>query len=117
MPLKYYGNNVGGTTTLLKAMDKAGVKQIGKPWCHVLMPPPAQLTLSPPISVFSSSATVYGTSPSPLTESSDVGVGITNPYGMSKYIVERVMKDLYKSDDSWGIVLLRYFNPVGAHER
>lgn len=93
LPLKYYANNVTGTLELVNAMNRHDVKQI----------------------VFSSSATVYGTASSPLTEDSQVGVGITNPYGQSKYMIECVLKDLYRSDPEWGVVLLRYFNPVGAH--
>lgn len=92
-PLMYYENNVTGTLKLVEAMNRHGVKQI----------------------VFSSSATVYGTASSPLTESSQVGVGITNPYGQSKYMIECVLRDVFKSDPEWGVVLLRYFNPVGAH--
>jgi len=92
-PLLYYGNNVTGTLSLVNAMTRHNVKQI----------------------VFSSSATVYGTASSPLTEDSQVGVGITNPYGQSKYMIECVLRDVYKSDNDWGVVLLRYFNPVGAH--
>lgn len=67
--------------------------------------------------VFSSSATVYGHAKAPIKESSSVGVGITNPYGQTKFMMEQVLRDLHKSDPSWGVVLLRYFNPVGAHER
>lgn len=93
-PLMYYGNNVTGTLKLVEAMDRNGVKKI----------------------IFSSSATVYGTSPSPLTETSSVGAGITNPYGQSKYMVECILRDLQKAKSDWGVVLLRYFNPCGAHE-
>ena len=66
--------------------------------------------------VFSSSATVYGTAEPPLSESSQVGVGVTNPYGKTKYFLEEVLRDVTASDPEWGVVLLRYFNPVGAHE-
>ena len=66
--------------------------------------------------VFSSSATVYGTSKSPLSEDSTVGVGITNPYGQTKFMMEQVLRDVQRSDKTWKVVLLRYFNPVGAHE-
>jgi len=93
-PLAYYSNNVGGTLTLLTLLAKYGCKSI----------------------VFSSSATVYGSSPSPLSEDSTTGTGITNPYGQTKHMMEQIMTDLYKSDKEWGVVLLRYFNPVGAHE-
>ncbi|RDV24367.1 UDP-glucose 4-epimerase GalE [Alteromonas aestuariivivens] len=92
-PLEYYENNVYGTLTLCKAMAKHNVKNL----------------------VFSSSATVYGDPVTlPLQEDMQTGQP-TNPYGMSKLMVELVLKDLYVSDDAWNIVLLRYFNPVGAH--
>ena len=93
-PLAYYENNVYGTLTLCNAMQKHNVKNI----------------------VFSSSATVYG-DPASLPLREDMATGQpTNPYGMSKLMVEHVLADLYNSDDQWNIVLLRYFNPVGAHE-
>lgn len=93
-PLEYYENNVYGTLTLCKAMRQHNVKNL----------------------VFSSSATVYGDPAAlPLRESMATGHP-TNPYGMSKLMVEHVLTDLHHSDDSWNIVLLRYFNPVGAHE-
>jgi UDP-glucose 4-epimerase len=67
--------------------------------------------------VFSSSATVYGNPKSnPITEDFPVGSGITNPYGRSKYIIEEILKDLFISDNEWKIVILRYFNPVGAYK-
>jgi len=92
-PIEYYDNNVVGTLNLIKSMQGANVKKI----------------------IFSSSATVYGEpSDIPLTESSQVG-GTTNPYGSSKYMVEGILTDLYKSCEEWSITLLRYFNPVGAH--
>ncbi|MEW9799705.1 UDP-glucose 4-epimerase GalE [Alteromonas sp. CYL-A6] len=92
-PLEYYENNVYGTLTLCKAMRKHAVKNL----------------------VFSSSATVYGDPAKlPLCEDMETGTP-TNPYGMSKLMVEHVLSDLYKSDDAWNIVILRYFNPVGAH--
>ena len=93
MPLKYYKNNLTGTLNLLEMMSKYGCKMI----------------------VFSSSATVYGTSASPLSEKSGTGVGVTNPYGQTKHMMEQVLRDLYRSDPTWRVVLLRYFNPVGAH--
>lgn len=94
LPLEYYENNVGGTITLCEAMKAAGCKKI----------------------VFSSSATVYGSgSPSPLDETMPVG-GTTNPYGTSKYFIERILQDLYVSDNTWSVSLLRYFNPIGAHK-
>ncbi len=93
-PLEYYDNNIGGTIVLLETMKKYNVKNI----------------------IFSSSATVYGTPEKlPLTEICKTG-GTTNPYGTSKLMIEHILKDLYHSDNSWNIMLLRYFNPVGAHE-
>lgn len=92
-PLSYYENNVYGTLTLCKSMQKHNVKNI----------------------VFSSSATVYG-DPVTLPLREDMATGHpTNPYGMSKLMVEHVLADLFVSDSEWNIVLLRYFNPVGAH--
>ena len=92
-PLDYYDNNVQGTLCLLRAMTACCVKRL----------------------VFSSSATVYG-EPQwlPLTESHPLSA--TNPYGRSKLIVEDVLRDLFRADPSWSIAMLRYFNPVGAHE-
>ncbi len=94
-PLKYYENNVVGTIILLEVMKEYNSKKI----------------------VFSSSATVYGEPKEiPITEDAPTGVGITNPYGRSKYFIEEILKDLYVSDDSWKIAILRYFNPIGAFE-
>ena len=94
MPVEYYDNNLYGTLCLLEVMKEAGVKKL----------------------IFSSSATVYGTPETlPLTENSKTG-GTTNPYGTSKYFQEIMLEDVYKSDPTWTVVLLRYFNPVGAHE-
>lgn len=93
-PLEYFDNNVTGTLILLDVMRSNGCKKI----------------------VFSSSATVYGMNNiSPLTEDMEVG-GVTNPYGRTKYMIECILKDLYTSDNSWSICLLRYFNPIGAHK-
>ncbi len=93
-PLFYYQNNVSGTLTLLESMKKANVKTL----------------------VFSSSATVYGDPATvPILEDFPTG-GTTNPYGTSKHMIERILMDLFESDKSWNIALLRYFNPVGAHE-
>ena len=93
-PLEYYTNNVYGALNLLEVMKKHNVKNF----------------------VFSSSATVYGDPKViPITEECEVG-GTTNPYGTSKYMIELILKDLYKSDPSWNIVILRYFNPIGAHK-
>lgn len=93
-PLEYYQNNITGTLTMLDVMSKAGVKNI----------------------VFSSSATVYG-SPKiiPITESCPKGQ-CTNPYGWTKSMMEQIMTDLQKADPEWNVILLRYFNPVGAHK-
>ena len=92
-PLKYYRNNVSGTVSLLEAMEEHGVRTI----------------------VFSSSATVYGTgNPSPLTE--DMPLSATNPYGSTKLMIEQMLQNIYLSDESWRIAILRYFNPIGAHE-
>ncbi len=94
-PLYYYDNNVTGTIKLLEIMKEFNCKNI----------------------VFSSSATVYGEPKKvPITEDAQTGIGITNPYGRSKYFIEEILKDLYKSDDKWKIAILRYFNPIGAHE-
>ena len=93
-PLEYYDNNIGSTLTLLKVMRGFGVRKI----------------------VFSSSATVYG-DPAfvPITEDCPMGE-TTNPYGTSKAMQERILTDLSKSDPAWSVMLLRYFNPIGAHE-
>ena len=93
-PLEYYDNNVLGTLRLLEVMKEFGCKKI----------------------VFSSSATVYGDpATTPILENFPVG-GTTNPYGTSKYMIERILEDLYVSDNSFKIAILRYFNPVGAHK-
>lgn len=92
-PLTYYDYNVNGTLRLLEAMNATGVKRI----------------------VFSSSATVYG-DPQRLPLQEDHPLSATNPYGRTKLIVEDMLRDLHASDPSWGIAILRYFNPVGAHE-
>lgn len=93
-PVEYYDNNLNGTLALLEVMRAHGCKKL----------------------VFSSSATVYGDPETlPLNESCAVG-GTTNPYGTSKFFQEIILKDLYKADNDWTVVLLRYFNPVGAHE-
>lgn len=93
-PLEYYQNNITGTLTLLDVMRESGVKRI----------------------VFSSSATVYG-NPAviPITEACPKGQ-CTNPYGWTKSMMEQIMTDLQKSDPEWNVILLRYFNPVGAHK-
>lgn len=92
-PMRYYENNVFGSLQLFKVMQKHKVKRI----------------------VFSSSATVYGNPISlPVDESMPMG-SPTNPYGMSKLMIEKILQDIYSSDESWSIAALRYFNPVGAH--
>ncbi len=93
LPLKYYENNISGTVSLLKVLSKRGVKKI----------------------IFSSSATVYG-EPERLPLDENCRLSTTNPYGSTKLMMERIMQDLYASDKEWNIILLRYFNPVGAHE-
>ena len=93
-PLEYYQNNITGTLTLMKVMSKVGVKNI----------------------VFSSSATVYGNPEvMPITEDCPKGQ-CTNPYGWTKSMMEQIMTDLQKADPQWNVILLRYFNPVGAHK-
>ena len=93
-PLLYYDVNVGGAITLFGAMQRHGVTKL----------------------VFSSSATVYGSAPYPYEESMQTGVGVTNPYGRTKYMIEEIMRDATVSDSALQYVSLRYFNPVGAHE-
>ncbi|XP_037078281.1 UDP-glucose 4-epimerase-like isoform X1 [Pollicipes pollicipes] len=94
-PLEYYKNNINGTTTLLEVMREKGVKSL----------------------IFSSSATVYGCPKYlPVDEKHPTGVAITNPYGRTKYFVEEILKDLCAAEKDWSVTLLRYFNPVGAHE-
>ena len=94
-PLEYYDNNLVSTLALLEAMREHNVKQL----------------------VFSSSATVYG-SPSelPLRETSTVGVGLTNPYGKTKYMIEQIIQDYCAADLTFEATILRYFNPIGAHQ-
>ncbi len=92
-PLEYYSNNIGGTLTLCEVMREAGCKAI----------------------IFSSSATVYGDPDAlPLTEDSPKKPA-TNPYGWTKWMIEQVLTDLTVADPAWDVVLLRYFNPIGAH--
>ncbi len=92
VPLKYYNNNLVSTITLLKVMQEHNVKNI----------------------VFSSSATVYGV-PKSLPLKEDSPTSAVNPYGATKLIIEDIMRDVYKADNDWHMILLRYFNPVGAH--
>lgn len=92
-PLMYYDNNIAGTVTLLNAMKEHGCKKI----------------------VFSSSATVYG-KPASVPIREDFPLSVTNPYGRTKLMIEEILGDVYTADNSWDIILLRYFNPIGAHE-
>lgn len=93
-PLEYFDNNVNGTLVLCDVMRRYGCKRM----------------------VFSSSATVYGmNNPSPLNETMSVGA-VTNPYGRTKYMIECILQDVCASDPEWSVVLLRYFNPIGAHK-
>ena len=92
-PLMYYHNNLTGTFNLCKLLGEYGAKRI----------------------VFSSSATVYGKPASvPITE--DFPLSTTNPYGETKLMIERILKDLHASDNEWSVSILRYFNPIGAHK-
>lgn len=94
-PLRYYENNIGGTINLLEVMKKYNCKRL----------------------VFSSSATVYGNQDGvKLTEDSQTGIGITNPYGETKFMIEQILQDLAVADPDFRITILRYFNPVGSHE-
>ncbi len=91
-PLRYYHNNITGTLNLCQAMQRHNVKRI----------------------IFSSSATVYG-DPASVPIREDFPLSTTNPYGSTKLMIERILQDLHRSDPEWNVVLLRYFNPVGAH--
>ena len=93
MPLKYYDNNIYGTIVLTDIMNEFGIKNI----------------------IFSSSATVYG-KPKTVPIKEDFSLSVTNPYGRSKLFLEDFFVDLYNSDNEWNIVILRYFNPIGAHK-
>ena len=92
-PLRYYDNNFSGSVALFETMAAAGVKQL----------------------VFSSSATVYG-DPASVPIREDAPLSATNPYGRSKLMIEDMLRDIHRADPEWRIALLRYFNPVGAHE-
>lgn len=93
-PIEYYHNNISGALILLEIMKKYGCKKF----------------------IFSSSATVYGEPESiPITEECRTG-GTTNPYGNTKLFIEQILKDIYRSDHTWDICILRYFNPIGAHK-
>lgn len=92
-PLRYFDNNLNGTVNLLKVMERTNVKNL----------------------VFSSSATVYGIPKTvPITE--EAPLDVLNPYGRTKLVIEDMLRDIYAADQSWNIALLRYFNPIGAHE-
>ncbi|XP_003742996.1 UDP-glucose 4-epimerase [Galendromus occidentalis] len=94
-PLQYYKNNMGSTVNLLNVMKKHNLRNI----------------------VFSSSATVYGVPQYlPVDENHPTGMTCTNPYGRTKYFIEEMLRDVHKSEPGWNICLLRYFNPIGAHE-
>ncbi|AXI26285.1 UDP-glucose 4-epimerase GalE [Gemella sp. ND 6198] len=93
IPLKYYDNNITGTLVLCRVMEKYNCKNI----------------------IFSSSATVYG-DPHTLPIKEDFPLSVTNPYGRTKLMIEEILGDIYTADKDWNIVLLRYFNPIGAHE-
>ena len=92
-PLEYYRNNLDSALTVLEVMREFGCRQF----------------------VFSSSATVYGDQPAPLTESAPTG-GCSNPYGWTKFMIEKILIDAARADETLSVVLLRYFNPIGAHE-
>lgn len=93
IPLTYYDNNVAGTVSLCEVMAKNNCKNI----------------------IFSSSATVYG-DPHQVPIKEDFPLSVTNPYGRTKLMLEEILKDVYSADNDWNVVLLRYFNPIGAHE-
>jgi len=92
-PVEYYRNNLESTINLLSAMNKHKCKRL----------------------IFSSSATVYGSNIAPLHEDMEIGKGITNPYGQTKFMIERMLKDQTIADPTFKIISLRYFNPIGAH--
>lgn len=92
-PLEYYDNNFNCTLQLLQSMEQFKIKNL----------------------IFSSSATVYGSQPSPVSESDQTGIGITNPYGRTKYFIEEMLKDICFSDSEFNCSILRYFNPVGSN--
>lgn len=93
LPLMYYENNISGSVVLFEVMEKFNCKKI----------------------VFSSSATVYGNNPIPYKETMKTG-DVSNPYGRTKHFIEQILGDVYQADNTWSISLLRYFNPIGAHE-
>lgn len=93
-PLEYYRNNLDSSLSLFELMLEFGVSKL----------------------IFSSSATVYGTTPSPCAEDDPTDVGITNPYGQTKFMIEQIMRDICVANPDFSAIALRYFNPVGAHE-
>lgn len=93
LPLLYYENNISGSVVLFEVMEKYNCKKI----------------------VFSSSATVYGNNPIPYKEDMITG-DVSSPYGRTKHFIEQILGDVYRADNDWSISLLRYFNPIGAHE-
>ena len=93
LPLLYYENNISGSVVLFEVMEKFDCKKI----------------------VFSSSATVYGNNPIPYKEDMITG-DVSSPYGRTKHFIEQILGDVYRADNGWSISLLRYFNPIGAHE-
>lgn len=93
-PLKYYDNNITGTINLLKVMKEYNCNNF----------------------IFSSSCTVYGEQPSPISEKSSTGINIPSPYGQTKYIVEKILMDYSKTNPNLNFIILRYFNPIGAHQ-
>ncbi|WP_298846554.1 UDP-glucose 4-epimerase GalE [Clostridium sp.] len=93
IPILYYHNNITGTLVLCEVMKRYNVKKL----------------------VFSSSATVYGM-PKTVPISEDFPLNVTNPYGRTKLMIEKILQDIYASDKQWGVAILRYFNPIGAHE-
>lgn len=93
-PLLYYNTNIGSSIVLLEVMKEYGINTI----------------------VFSSSATVYGSAPIPYSEEHETGIGITNPYGRTKYMIEQILADVTAADPKLQCTILRYFNPIGAHE-
>ena len=93
MPIFYYENNINMTLNLVKTMLKYNSYNL----------------------IFSSSCTVYGSAPLPLTETSQTGIGITNPYGRTKFMIEEMLKDIVIANPEFSVTLLRYFNPIGCH--
>lgn len=93
-PLSYYSQNLTITLNLIEVMEKYE--------CFNM--------------IFSSSSTVYGNQKTPFTENLETGIKMTNPYGKTKYFIEEILKDMFRSNNKWNIIMLRYFNPIGSHE-